>query len=348
MTYLKILHQGEMPESMIWYRKKLEGCHCAGGGDYWMYLKKGTTDQLLFFFVGGGFFWNQEMADLPGSLFTTMNNIPAFYTDEAQPNNEFWFFENPGNNGIFSLDQWNAFRDWNMVMVNYGTGDMHIGQSEFNHGNQFLHQHGYDNFKAVLQESPGFFPNPSKLLIAGESAGAFAVPALADDVIQAYRYCKDITVYSDAAVLTNEDWPRIVSEVWHAPSLIADACHSSNIVLDLYQKLHEKYGNTIRYLFSCGIGDEALAALQNYVAWNCFHGSNTARLQTAYAVLHQASQLEQLGFCTYLHCFRNNGSVQHCTLAENSFHAGYVKGISPMVWMLDCLNDNAYSIKEDI
>ena len=47
---------------------------------------------------------------------------------------------------------------------------------------QILHFHGHGNFRAGMEAGKRYFPQAEKLLIAGDSAGAFAVPALTGEI----------------------------------------------------------------------------------------------------------------------------------------------------------------------
>jgi hypothetical protein len=46
------------------------------------------------------------------------------------------------------------------------------------------------------------FPSPEEILIAGNSAGAFAIPALSGEIVDDYYPdAKDITLFSDSGQL---------------------------------------------------------------------------------------------------------------------------------------------------
>ena len=68
--------------------------------------------------------------------------------------------------------------------------------------------------------SKNLFKNPKKLLIAGNSAGAFAVPALTDEILRTwYPDVSDVTLLSDSALLLYNKWEYTAREVWKAPLL---------------------------------------------------------------------------------------------------------------------------------
>ena len=343
---------GGEPQPMVWYKQQLADCVCGGGHPYCMYVKKGRTNNLLVFMIGGGLSFSQDMARGPGTLKRILQGKRCFYTDEVQPGNERWFFHTLENRGIFTLEENNCFADWNIAMVNYGTGDFHIGQSDFPYTDedgrpQVLRHHGYANFRACLARILGWFPKPEKLLIAGESAGAFSVPAVAGDIIAAYPECTDIAICSDSALLLSDRWPQIVREVWNAPKHIAQGVQTDNILVDLYRQLAGRVGDRARYLFLCGVGDTALTTFQNYFDTGKLAYAPEGAERMGKALTRQVEQLQAIGvpFGFYIHDFKQpDGLAQHMTLAVSTFIEGCVEGVSPMQWLDDAVNGNLYSV----
>lgn len=337
--------QSDNPDIGVWYKLQMENCICAGGTQYCMYLKKGSSNNLIVFMIGGGLSWNQKTAKCGGSLRNTFNGVQSFYTDEVQPNNDYWFFCMPQNRGLFSLEKENRFADWSIAMVNYGTGDIHIGQNEYRYVDvdgqeKILHHHGYANFRACLDKVKQMFPSPDKLLIAGESAGGFAVPAVAEDIINAYSDCSNITVYSDSALMIKEDWAEIVNTVWKAPERIAEGVHSSNIVADLFDQLVSRVGPKAKYLFSCGAGDGILTMFQSYFATEKFEFTPEKSAAFCGDLAEHVQALKGLAvpFGCYIHDFVQDGMPQHCTLAASTFHTTAMDGITPMDWLWKAVN----------
>lgn len=285
---------GDVMEPMVWYRRKLDGCINAGGSENWMYLKKGTTNNLVIFFIGGGFAYTAEMAKHPGSMrdfFIPAQELP-FYTDECHPNNEYYYFHIMGNQGIFSLDPDNRFAEWSIAMFNYGTADMHIGNGDHRYtcedGNTvLLHHHGYQNFQAGLDVVHCLFPKPEKILVTGCSAGGFAVPALAADIAERYASCEDITICPDSASLWSDSWSTIVHNIWNAPDHIAKWSVSDNFVLDMFHMAQARIGNRAKYLFICGYPDGVLATFQSYMDTGDFSLSKQAEKTMRKNLNHQ-------------------------------------------------------------
>ncbi|MCM1048425.1 MAG: pectin acetylesterase-family hydrolase [Clostridiales bacterium] len=326
------------PEPLVWYRYKMPGLMNAGGSENWLYLKKGISNDLIIFLIGGGFSYNGEMARCPGNVENFFEPQKTFYTDECHPNNEYYFFHVLGNHGLFSDEAENCFVGWSVAMINYGTADIHIGDGEFyytdNAGQQkTLHHHGYRNFHAALQKIKEIFPNPEKLIIAGESAGGFGVSALADEIIDSYIDCNNITMCIDSAALCFPNASQIVSDVWKAPLHIASRVTTDNIVLDFIRTRR----HSVKSLFVCGYPDAELASFQNYIDYGELIFTESARDRISKVIKEQTEKLKENGFGIYLHDFRKDGMVQHCTLDALSFRDGMP---SPMEWLWRAVNDD--------
>jgi len=125
-------------EPYIWNRIDLgDSCECSDGSDYWIYSKKGNSDNLIVHFQGGGACWNDYTCANPLVLYPFM----VYYF----PRISEWFFKALFSHGIMAIDlDENTFKDWNIVYILYCTGDLHIG----NTGNQYIDEEG--NTKKIL------------------------------------------------------------------------------------------------------------------------------------------------------------------------------------------------------
>lgn len=326
------------PEPLVWYRYKMPGLVNAGGSENWMYLKKGTSEDLIIFLIGGGFSYNEEMAQCPGTVKDFFEPKKTFYTDECHPNNEYYFFHVLGNHGLFSDEAENCFAGWSVAMINYGTADLHIGDGEFcytDHAGcwKTLHHHGYRNFCAAMQKIKEMFPSPARLVIAGGSAGGFGLSALADEIIDSYADCGNVTVCIDSSALSIPNAPQIVRDVWQAPPHIASRVTTDNLVLDFIRTRR----HPVKSLFLCGYPDAELAAFQNYMDGGELVFTESAGNRIGRVIRGQVEKLKEIGFGIYLHRFGGNGAVQHCTLDAPSFREG---NPSPMEWLWKVVNDD--------
>lgn len=333
-------------EPMVWYRRKLDGCCNARDSENWMYLKKGMSNNLIIFFIGGGLAYTPDMAKRSGSIrdFFAQWQEPAFYTEECHPNNEYYYFHILGNRGIFSLQEENPFCDWNIAMFNYGTADMHIGCGDFLYtdnqsGELLLHHHGYTNFLAGMDIVCKLFAHPEKLLITGCSAGGFAAPALAAEIVERFSSCNNITICTDGAALEIPEWGKITRYIWQAPEHIAKGVVSNNFVVDMFRAAQSRIGDRAKYLFMCGYPDGVLATFQSYIDSGTFSLTERAEKRMETILKQQILQMKSLTYPVYcfLHDFRLNGMIQHCTLDAPTFSVGVP---SPKAWLWGAINGN--------
>ena len=209
------------PAEKVWYKVPVPEGKCADGSEYHIYVRKGTCDKLCVFFSGGGIAINEYMAARPVNGGSVAAWLPNYYWNNLRVFTQVMNI----NVGITKNGPDNPFDDWNFLVITYATGDMHVGNSTFRYHvvqddveteeEDVLYFHGYENFLAAMRVGKKLFPVTSKLLIAGESAGAFAVPALAEQIAgEFYPACRDVTLFSDSAQLLFKDWKRTLRDVW--------------------------------------------------------------------------------------------------------------------------------------
>lgn len=333
---------------MRWYKLYLDGCIAATDLPCPMYVKNGRSENLAVFFVGGGLVFDENTVDgfITGdSLFT---GTPMLATGEPDPVNEQQIFVARKDNGLFSLAPENCFADWNIAVLNYGTGDFHVGTREVSYRDKrghtvTRHLQGFRNDGICLDKVKELFPTANKLLICGESAGAFATPAMAPEVIDRYPDCQDITVFADSALLLRKDWKTVVSEFWGAPERIAQAVCSEDLTTDWFGALHRDYGGRIRCAYLCGARDQALIMFQNYMDNGILKEDHSVGVRFTQELRHQTERLKAIrpDFAIYIHdfpCRNRKGFHEHCALTLPTFRAGRVDGVSPMQWLHNCVN----------
>ncbi len=254
-------------EPCVWYRIPVEGGCTADGSEYHIYARRGNSEKLCVFFSGGGIAWNPYTAARPVTGGRVLAWQPNYYWSNLRPFTQIY---NIGV-GLTDNSRKNPFYDWNFVVITYATGDMHLGRNEYHFKDdqgqeQCIHFHGFENFCLSMQISRRLFPSAGKLLIAGESAGAFAVPALAEKVHQDYYpQCRDVTLLSDSALLLNRNWKKTAREVWNVPEEICRDIHGRNLTLDWYRALYKRHGSEWRYLYANSVRDYLLSAFYNDV-----------------------------------------------------------------------------------
>jgi len=257
------------PRAGAWYRIPLEKGMSGDGSGYYIYLRKGGSRNLCIFFSGGGLAWNEYTAARPVSGGKLTAGMPNYYWNNLRP---FTQIMNIRTGLTDTSNPMNLFRFWNFIVVTYATGDLHVGSHDFPYkaedgSLQLVHFHGHRNFEAAMEKAKVYFPEAEKLLIAGDSAGAFAVPALTDEILEnVYPDCRDVTVFSDSGQLLYPHWRKTAREVWKADEKIWKALHTPNITMDWYHSLYGKYGGSIRYLYASSTRDYLLSAYYNDIA----------------------------------------------------------------------------------
>lgn len=249
----------ENPKENKWYKVSDKGMKDSEGNSYHALFKKGSSNNVLVYFAGGGVSVNEEMA-----------KDDTYNTKLVKPDYLANITMNMG--GLASDVEGSPFKDWNMILFPYATGDFHAGTGEFKYTDKdgkekILYHNGYNNYtlamKKIVQKAG--IENPDSVVVAGYSAGGFATALLSDDIFTNYfPNAKSKNVLVDASLLLNEDWHKIATNVWKTPKSISDKLTTNNLTLDCLKALNEKYGNDIHLLFDSSTRDGDLAKVQNY------------------------------------------------------------------------------------
>lgn len=254
------------PEEMVWYKVPLPEGRSGDGSEYYTYISKGKRKDLCIILSGGGVAWNEYTAARPVTGGKVASWQPNFYWNNLRPFTQIMNI----NIGITDTkNEANPFSDWNFLVVTYATGDFHVGNSEFPYTSEegeeeVLYFNGHNNFREAMKVAKRLFPDPERLLIAGNSAGAFAVPALAGEIAEDYYPdCRDITLFSDSALLLYDRWKKTAKDIWRADKSIWEGIKSDNITVDWYEKLYESYGSRFKYLYASSTRDYLLSAYYN-------------------------------------------------------------------------------------
>ena len=343
----------ENPEPGKWYRIPLESGLSGDGSEYHIYLKKGTLPFLCLFLSGGGMAWNAYSASRPVTGGRIAAGVPNFYWNNLRPftqvmNIHFGITEagNPRN----------PFSQWNFIVITYATGDFHLGNGSLRYSSEdgqtkTLHFHGYRNFCAAMEKAGSFFPHPERLLIAGDSAGAFAVPALASEIMETYYpECKDVTLFSDSALLERSDWVSIVKDVWEAKEQIWKPLHTENPTADWYEHLLARKPEGIRLLYASSTHDYLLSMFQNEFLSGQF--ATDAEIQEAYAqrLSVMLSRLSDIGvpFGYFLYDWKNplfmHGGTVHTAVRYPYYYFRRKGSVSMAEWLHDGVCGNIYNV----
>lgn len=346
-----VLEALEDAEALKWYKVNLENGKSGDGSSYHIYVKKGAdaiNGPLCIFFSGGGVAWDKWMAKHPASSGKIMAGEPNYYWNNLRPVTQLM------NIGIGITDlreKKNPFYEWNFVVITYSTGDFHIGQSEYIYDEDKAEEgrvyfHGYNNFKESMAVAKAMFNSPEKLLIAGDSAGGFAVSMLSDEIIDLYYPdCKNVSLFSDSSQLLNDEWKDIVQNVWKVTKKCADIVQSPNLVIDGYTYLYKKYGDSINYLYAGSPNDYLLSSFRNDVINHKYKTDKDIQAEYEKEFYEMLSQLKAItpNFNIHEYSFKNKihggGGTVHTVVRTPYFYIAKKNGKSMSTWLYDTVNN---------
>lgn len=234
---------------------------CSDGSPYSIFIKKGNSANLIIHFSGGGACWDNITCAAPITL-------ASVFDGDTRELKSFYFPSVPKIipailTGLLDNEaEANPFKDWNVVFIPYCTGDLHIGNTTNSYsidGRQFEIRHnGRNNSLEALQWIFDNFENPGKVLVSGESAGAYGSAFWAPHVAAHYE-SKKIYQLSDGSLLASNRWNEIVDTVWKAES---EAYLKFKIGKDIFEDvlLHQpdELNDRIKHLHSNTVYDAVL------------------------------------------------------------------------------------------
>lgn len=345
------------PKKQFWYRRTVDGAIAGDGSEYHIYLKFGDPDKLCVFLSGGGVAWNEYTAARPATGGKIAARLPNYYWNNLRPFTQIMNI----NTGITEIgNPRNPFDDWSFFVITYATGDFHVGNRNFPYtgedgSEQILHFHGHENFRLAMELCAGYFPDPEKLLIAGDSAGAFAVPALAEEVLEKYYpACGDVTLLSDCGQLCYGKWRRTARDVWGAPERIWKSIHGDNLTVEWFRACHRTLGNRVRYLYAASVRDYLLSAYLSDMMRKEYR--TDAEIQQIF--FEQSKDMIRdlknitSPFGIFLYNWKNHrfhlGGTVHTAVRHGRF---YFKGLRPASmaqWLSDATEGRIYDIGLDL
>ena len=337
-----------------WQKIYLPDATCAFGDPYCIHVRRGDPAKLLFYLEGGGCSWDRESAKWPNTPETkNVFQHVALFSVVADTHPAEFSIQTGAWSGILSTTEENPLAGWSMVIVPYATGDFHTGTADLRFtaadgSERVLHHHGYLNLRKVLKLVRPLFPAVEKLLISGESAGAYGVAGVSGDIMETFPECDDVTLLCDSALMSH-DWSDTVRNIWQAPPHIADAVRGTNFVVDWFRALHEKFGDVPRYLYTCGSQDETLVTFGHYLEDGRFIRDEVYCERFRQALGQMCDELRAISprFAVYIHDFekeRYAPGVKHCIFANGCYTAHAMNGITPLKWLSDAMEDNLYHV----
>lgn len=331
----------------------LDGKVCTDGTPCKTYIRKGNGKDLVIMFNGGGMAWDKESCQCGATFSRFFTKKDCLYTPNMGPISYFGTFLASKDCGIFYNNSVNPFASWDNVIIQYASGDFHVGNGEYPYkdakGNdKMLYFQGYENFKAAMKIVKELFPNPERILLGGGSAGAFGVSALAGEIIDMYPDCKNITVYIDASILIRDDWKEIVTDVWKAPQHIVDMVKTDDLGSDWLSALARKYGERAKILYTGTTEDLALATYSRYFKTRVFKAQDEDLKNMTVALRNRVERMAAEGAKIHYYICdfpdKANGGTLHCVCGAPIWHEGKMEGISPSEWVMNAVNGNPQNI----
>lgn len=337
------------PKEYTWYRIPIKDGMAADGTPYHIYLRTGTVSKLCLFFSGGGLAWNDFTASHPTTGGPLLSRRPNYYYNNLRPVTQLL---NIGA-GIMENSERNPFYDWNFVVITYATGDFHIGENDYVYadevGNeQTLHFHGYANFHAALSCTKQFFPMIEQLLIGGDSAGGFAVPALAEEIADVYYPdCHDITLLTDASLLCYNDWQHTIKDLWKADPDKYTCIDQDNLTYVWYRKLLENNPGRFHCLYCGSIHDYVLSTYYNDINHRIF--ATDAKVQDIFHTQLSQMVYDLIALDPSFHFMIHNlkkpltrGTI-HTAVRRIWFYTP-TQGTTIATWLHEALNGNPINV----
>jgi len=191
--------------------RELPGLLCADGTpSYYTVIPRRNAENVLIFLYGGGACWDWSTCS-GGLALTLTRRLP--HTD--------WNF----GEGIFNQrDLKNPFRDFTVVTVPYCTGDVFIGDSKINYGDDLfpyiLEHRGYNNAFLTIQAASSLFSDAKQVVLMGTSAGGIGAFTHMRNLNQFFPRSEKFVI-SDAGTpfqppFVSESTYRKVLENWNA------------------------------------------------------------------------------------------------------------------------------------
>ncbi|MCR5775409.1 MAG: pectinacetylesterase family protein [Lachnospiraceae bacterium] len=345
----------QVPEPMKWYRISLPEGISGDGSGYHTYISKGKNDHLVIILSGGGVAWNEYTAARPVTGGKVAAGLPNFYWNNLRPFTQLMNI----NIGITNTrNPSNPFSDWNFIVITYATGDFHIGNSEFEYRSEagedeILYFAGYKNFNESMKVACRLFEKPDRILVAGNSAGAFAVPALAGEISDKYYSdCDDITLFSDSGLLLYKDWKRTAAEVWHADESFVERLHSDNPTVDWFESLYRDHGDRFRYLYASSTRDYLLSSYYNDIMTKQYTTDKDVQDAFYGQLKEMVGQLKAITDDFHFYIFDwpmlpyavGKGGTVHTALKEITFASKKVEDITMAEWLYDQTGGKPYDI----
>jgi hypothetical protein len=295
-----------------------------------------ASDKLVIYLQGGGACFNGA---------SCLANPSSFGIDKF--NN---WKDDKGTAGILddSKDT-NPVKDWNAVFIPYCTGDVHTGNATgvnvpglLGPNNQAFV--GYANLGHDLERIVPTFPNLSKVLLTGDSAGGFGALFNYDRVAQAFCPA-DVSLIDDSGLILPDQYlAPCLQERWRSLWKLSDnlpqdceGCRNPDGggLVNMYTFLGAKYPTSRLG----ALGSRADSIITLFYGWGRNECANINGLDAPLGIGRYAEGL-QVTRDSYLKRSPAWGSyyinsLQHTWIGGNSYYRNKVKGVTLLSWVRD-------------
>jgi len=127
---------------------------CLTGGEFQVNVRPGASDEVLLYLQGGGACWDHDTCYVSQRALMRANGAIA--------------------GGVVDLDdERNPFHGWDVVYVPYCDGSLFAGDATVAYDGVRTFHHGLWNLSAGIDVLAREFPNASRIVVAGSSAGGY-------------------------------------------------------------------------------------------------------------------------------------------------------------------------------
>lgn len=203
-----------------WAWFDIPGTTCGNGSQTGIGVNIGTGGDLLIYLEGGGACWDELTCTVGVNGLGLASYIHSGYGpdqfDAATP-----------SAGIFDrrLEE-NPFRDSTIIYVPYCTGDLHAGARTQRHpvAGRTMHFNGRLNLEADLAHIVASFPEPSRVTLAGSSAGGWGAVFNYERVAEAYGDVRVDLVADSSPMLDDLGLLVLGGRAWGLASALPPGC----------------------------------------------------------------------------------------------------------------------------